>query len=170
MEFRIFGALLIVAGFSASGFMISRTQKTGIFLLEELICTLDNLICELEYRRTPLPELCRTVAKNRHSRLNTFFYKVAEEMDSQVNPNVSACVQAALAGHGDLPETVQTILRRLGESLGRFDIEGEILSLQSLRAETAEKLNDMRITQKEKAKTNRTLWVCAGALAAVLMM
>ena len=170
VSFRIVGALLVVGGFTYIGLLSSYSLKSTILLLEEYICILDNLICEMEFQRTPLPVLCRSVVRNRCSRLHDVFNHLADEMDAQTSPNVSTCVRTVLDRSGELPAAVREMLCRLGESLGRFDVEGEISNLQSLRSEAIDRLNTMRLTQKEKGKTNQTLWVCAGALAAVLMM
>ena len=169
MSIRIFGAILIITGCSFLGAMISRREKLVLLQLEEFACVLEKLICELEYRRTPLPELFRSMDNNTGF-LGGIFRRIADEMDTQIKPRVSDCVQAVLCECNDLPNTTQMYLLRMGESMGRFDVEGEIMCIGSLQDELMEKLTTMRHTLKDKTKTNQTLWVCAGVTAAVLMM
>lgn len=170
MIIRLMGACMVIAGCTVCGVITSCNQKKGIETLEELVWVLDSLTCELEYNRTPLPELCRRIAKSRTGMLRTFFIHLADEMDSQIKPSVPSCVGAALQNSPGLPQEVQSLLYQLGDSMGRFDVEGEILSLQALRSAAEQRLDVMRIARKEKGKTNQTLWVCAGVAAAVLMM
>ena len=170
MSLRLIGALFIIAGCAVCGAVASNNQRKGIACIEQLISALDMLVCELEYHRTPLPELCRSIGANRTGELGRFFTALAEEMDSQIKPNVTACVAATLSSTTDLPREVQHLLHQLGDSLGKFDVEGEVLSLQALRTNAVQKLETMRLARKEKGKTNQTLWICAGVAAAVLMM
>lgn len=170
MTLRLFGAFFVIAGCAVFGIIASNHQRKGIAYIEELISVLDMFACELEYHRTPLPELCRSIGANRVGELGIFFKALAEEIDSQIKPDVTACVTATLNSATDLPREVQQLLRQFGDSLGKFDVEGEILSLQALRTNAQQRLETMRIARREKGKTNQTLWICAGVAAAVLMM
>lgn len=170
MTLRLLGAFFIIAGCAVCGVVASNNQKKGISCVEEFISALDMFACELEYHRTPLPELCRSIVADRTGELGRFFALLAEEMDSQIKPNVTACVTATLNRDTDLPREAQHLLRQLGDCLGKFDVEGEILGLQALRANAQQRLESMRTARREKGKTNQTLWICAGVAAAVLMM
>lgn len=170
MIVRLLGASMVIAGCTVCGAIVSANQKKEIETLENLICVLDLLVCDLEYNRTPLPELCRKLGSSRCGTLSAFFIHLADEMDSQIKPSVSACVIAALQNTSGLTREVQNLLCQLGDSLGVFDVAGEIRSVQALRSVALQKLDAMRIVRKEKGKANQTLWVCAGVAAAVLMM
>lgn len=170
MIVRLMGACMVIAGCTICGAIVSANQKKGIETLEKLVSVLDSLVCELEYNRTPLPELCRKLGRSINGILSVYFIHLADEMDSQIKPSVSACVTAALQNTSGMPREAQDLLCRLGDSLGKFDVAGEIRSLQALRSTVVQKLDAMRIIRKERGKTNQTLWVCAGVAAAVLMM
>ena len=59
MNYRIIGALLVVLSSSAVGFSIAASQRKEANALMQLIRGLEFMSCELEYRLTALPELCR---------------------------------------------------------------------------------------------------------------
>ena len=170
MSIRVIGAVLIILGTTYLGVKIAAYQNSTICMLEELCGILDYLACELEYRRLPLPELCRSVAGNKKSQIFDFFQRIAEEMDAQICPSVAACTESVLLQKDSLPDTVSILLRRLGNLLGRFDVEGEIVGLHSLRQECENVLEHLRLQKAQKGKSNQTLWICAGVMAAVLMM
>lgn len=170
MTLRYLGALFLVLGCVACGIISSNLQRKQIHSLEELIHILDTLSCELEYKRSAIPELCRQVVSGRSSPVSGFFDKLADEIDAQVSPNIKSCACAVLEKCDDIPLITQKILRLLGDSLGQFDVEGELLCLQNVRSYAFIYLEDLRQNHKEKNKTNQTIWVCAGVLAAVLMI
>ena len=59
MYIKLTGAILIIAGCGGYGIMLSRAHRKEVNALHELVLVLDRMLCELEYRMTPLPELCR---------------------------------------------------------------------------------------------------------------
>lgn len=170
MIIRLIGASMIIAGCAFCGVITANAQKNEISALEELIRILDSLCCELEYNRSPLPVLCKKIGSNGAGQVAAFFQGVADEMDAQIKPNVKACVHAALNSHTDIPKECRKLLLQLGDSLGRFDLDGELLNIQSVRSSAIQKLEFLHLERKEKGRTNQTLWICAGVAAAVLMI
>ena len=113
MTLRFIGAFMIIAGCAVCGVISSNNQKYKITSLEDFIYTLDMFVCELEYNRTPLPELCRKIGNGSLGTLSAFLIRVAEEMDTQIKPSVTACVQAALQYATDLPRETKQLLKIL---------------------------------------------------------
>ena len=59
MSLRIFGAVLIVFGCGGFGAMLARNDRLAEQSLRSLCAGLDLMSSELQYRLTPLPDLCR---------------------------------------------------------------------------------------------------------------
>ena len=64
MEFRWLGAIMIIAGCGGYGFSLAARYRQQERTLSELINALERMECELQYRMTPLPELCRMAAQD----------------------------------------------------------------------------------------------------------
>ncbi len=73
MNLKILGAILIVSGCGAVGMMIASSHARQERLLRQLISVYDYMECELQYRLTPLPELCRNAAQQACGALQHFF-------------------------------------------------------------------------------------------------
>ena len=59
---RMIGAGLIVAGSGAFGFAMAAAHRREERQLAVLLKSLEYMSCELNYRQTPLPGLCRDAA------------------------------------------------------------------------------------------------------------
>ena len=55
------------------------------------------------------------------------------ELDRQINPEVSSCMYAVLAGDRSIPESLREGLQLMGKSLGKFDLEGQLRGLESVK-------------------------------------
>ena len=93
---RMMGALSIVAGSGAFGFAMAAASRREERQLRELLGALEYLSCELSYRLTPLPNLCRGAAEGRRGAVAEFFLLLASELERQTEPDVRSCVDAVL--------------------------------------------------------------------------
>ena len=64
MVLKFVGAAMVITACGGVGFRIACDCKRDEHALEQLVSILDFMHSELEYRRTPLPSLCRQVAAN----------------------------------------------------------------------------------------------------------
>ena len=62
MTLKICGVIFVVIGCGGFGFRIANNYRTEEKNIRQLISVIDYLRCELQYRLSPLPELCRLVA------------------------------------------------------------------------------------------------------------
>lgn len=170
MNLKFLGSMLIIIGCGMFGILISGFYRREIRILSELIRILDFMQCELQYRLTPLPELCRQAAAESSNALRSFFLLLTYELENQIRPNVSSCVKAALQKAKGLPEKVDTILSRFGNGCGRFDVEGQIMALEEIRASSRQTLDKLRAEKEPRLRSYQTLGLCAGAAIAILFI
>ena len=64
--------------------------------LRQLISVLDYMECELNYRLTPLPQLCNRIAAEHAKGVGEIFASLAEEMENQISPDIKLCMENAL--------------------------------------------------------------------------
>lgn len=170
MIFKVLGAVLVLAGCGGCGLLIAAHHKREVKSLRQLISLLDYMECELQYRYTPLPDLCRQVAYEATGSARQVFLSFALEMEDQLSPDVEKCMDAALAQCSDLPRHTRSILQLMGRSLGRFDMEGQLLGLENIRSECRRSLETLTKDQASRLRCYQTLGLCAGAAIAILLI
>lgn len=166
---KVMGALLIVLGCGGYGLMLSTAHKQEVKGLRQLRRALETMEAELEYRMTPLPELCLLGAEKATGQLKEALMILAWELDKQSTSRVQECMDTVLAKCKDLPPQCAAMLENLGSSLGRFDLEGQRKALTACREECTHRLEKLECDQTQRLRDYRTLSFCAGAALAILL-
>lgn len=167
---KILGASIVVLGCGGYGLMIAANHRKEVQSLRQLLSLLDYMQCELQYRYTPLPDLCRQVAAEATDKIQNTFMTFARELEDQLSPDVSGCMENTLSKNPDIPATTANILSLMGRSLGRFDLEGQLVSLENVRSECRKVLNDLIKHQETRVRSYQTLGICAGAALAIILV
>lgn len=167
---KIFGAMIVILGCGGFGFHLAASYRREERILRQLCGALDFMGCELQYRMTALPELCRQTAGNLSGSLRQVFCGLAREMDNQVSPDVERCMDAALSKTQGLSEKVTGICKRLGSSMGRFDLPGQLKGLEAAREDCRRELDGLAQNRDNRLRSFQTLGLCAGAALAILFL
>lgn len=170
MNIKLFGAILVIVGCGGFGWKIAALHMREEKTLRELIGILDYMECELQYRLTPLPDLCRQAARESRGVLQSAFLSMTQELEDQISPNVEHCVSAVLAKTKNIPRLTEEALEMLGRSLGRFDLEGQIKGLDAVRQECRRNLDSLTTNKDVRLRSYQTLGLCAGAALAILFV
>lgn len=170
MEYRWFGAILIVAGCSSCGFTIAAGKRKEEKLLYQLVAVLQMMESELRYRLTPLPDLCRMASGEVTGTLHAVFMNLYRELNWQKLPDAASCMSAAIQRTGDIPVRIRRLLVQLGQILGRFDLEGQLQGIQSVRKRCEESLVSIRNNRDERLRSYQTLGVCSGVALAIVLL
>lgn len=169
MYLKIFGAFLIVFGCGGFGFTVASLHRQQLTSLQQLQHCLDFIQCELQYHQTPLPVLCREASCQCTGQLRRFWRELSQELEDQICPDVHSCMSAVLVRSG-LPEKTHILLQDFGRTLGRFDLQGQLLALegarQACRMEILKTQEDLPLRQR----SYQTLSLCAGAALAILLL
>ena len=170
MNIKIIGAVFVFISCAGVGFRIAANYKREERSLRQLVNALDYMECELQYRLTPLPTLCRYTASQSAGIIRSVFLSLATELEDQVHPDVWHCMASVLGKAKDLPELTMQALESLGRSLGRFDIDGQLKGLEAVRTECRRLLNELTSNRDVRVKSYQTLGLCAGAAMAILFI
>ena len=170
MTYRWIGAVLILVGCGGFGFSMAREHRRQERLLEALERALKFMHWELQYRLTPLPELCNLAGRQVGGPIGSVLHQVSARLEQQTYPDVSCCMQSVLAADDVLPRQVRSLLRQLGSSLGRFDLPGQLEGLQALQAGCRKLLHHLEQGRGQRLRSYRTLGLCAGAALAILLL
>ena len=168
MNCKWIGAILIIAGCGGFGFSIAAGCRREERLLRQLIQALQYMHWELQYKLTPLPELCRQTGKAASGIVRDIFLGLARELDWQASPDVSGCMSAALKRNRDLPRNIRRLFVQLGHCLGRFDLQGQLQGLEAVRSACEGALAELNKNRDVRLRSYQTLGLCAGAALAIL--
>lgn len=170
MFLKYIGAVFIIIGCGGFGLMITCNHKKEQNNLGKLISALDFMGCELQYRMSALPELCRITAAECDQPLRKIFSQLAIELEDQISPDVQRCMEVVLARCPELPSQTTDMLHLLGTSLGRFDLDGQLKGLEHVRQECRVRLNKLSNNAEVRLRSYQTLGLCAGAALVILLM
>ena len=170
MTYRLLGAVLIIAGCGGFGFSMVLGEKQKERLHRRLISSIKFMQWELSYRLTPLPELLRKAGSNCGGEVGELLKAVSEELSQQLYPDAASCMQKVLSERRDQPRMVRLLLRKLGMSLGSFDLGGQLEGLKSLQADCEHQLKLLEDGKMQRFRSYETLGICAGAALAILFI
>ena len=163
------GALLIVAGCGAVGFSVASNHRRTEAGLRQLLDALMYMESELNFRLTPLPDLCRLTGVSQKNGVGEAFLQLSQAMENRHSPDVTLCVQKMMS-EVELPKLVQEGFQLLGTSLGRFDLEGQVKGIHQVQDYCRRELETMGKNREERLRSYQTLGLCAGAALAILFV
>ena len=170
MIIKLLGAVLVTCGCGGCGVMVAAAHKRETSALQNFLAALDILECELQYRYASLPELCRTAAQNSKGTIRNVLLALACELDKQVSPDVEKCMQAVLSNTPQIPTLTANAFLLFGQSLGKFDLEGQLQGLESVRVYCRDQLDNLAKDRDVRLRSYQTLGLCAGAALAILFV
>jgi len=170
MTIKWIGAILIIAGCGWFGFSMALLYRKEEQMLKQLIKMLEYMECELGYRMIPLPQLFQNMADLCDGGLKRVFQGLSQELDSQISPDAGCCMNIVLSKFPDLPGVIHRALSMLGLSLGKFDLEGQLGEIASVKAHCQGELVIIRDQRDNRVRSYQTLGLCAGAALAILFI
>lgn len=150
--------------------MIAVYHKREVATLKGIIYALEYMMSELEYKLPPLSDLCRNTANYCDKNLQNVFLKLSNELDNQISPDVRHCMESVLSKTSHISEESKHCLYLLGNSLGQFDLQGQLRALTSVKKECAEKLNKLLLNSDIRLRSYRTLGLCTGVALIILLI
>ena len=170
MPIKYIGAILIFASCGAFGFLKAASCRREERCLAELIRLLEMMQSELEYRLSPLPHICANAAQEATGCLRRLFSVLTQELECQITPDAAACMQAALSSVKDMPAQVRKALELLGNSFGKFDLQGQMNEILVVKQYCTTLLEKMRDNQDVRLRSYQTLGLCVGAGLAIIFL
>lgn len=170
MNYKLIGALLIISSCGCCGFLSAAYHASDIRMFENLIHALDFMVCELQYRATPLPQLCRQAGGQCSGKIGKVFIALSDELESQISPDVGICMSSVICRFEGFNRSLSSVLLELGNQLGCFDLPGQIRVLEHCRDQSAAKLKQLNENKESRLRSYRTLGLCAGAAIAILFV
>ncbi len=170
MTIKIIGAVLITIGCGGFGVLVASAYRNQTNMLRQFIMALDLMECELQYRQPHLSELCYTASYNSTGIVRKVFQSFVSELEKQISPNAEKCMAAVLQSTDNIQKHMHDVFLLLGQSLGRFDLDGQLKGIRMVRSETKRILDMYTDNQDARIRCYQTLSICAGAAIAILFI
>lgn len=170
MTLRIFGAILVIAGCAGVGFSVAAAHRREEYALQQLINAARFMACELQYQMCALPELCCDAAHTADGVVSDVFERLSAELGQQISPDAATCMEAAVTATPRLPEAAKRNLLLMGQSLGRFDLTGQLSGLESMCQLAQRDLDGLHTNRDVRLRSYQTLGLCAGIALAILFI
>lgn len=170
MSIKLIGAMIIITACGSVGFSMAAAHRQEEASLRQLINALEMMSCELQQRLQPLPQLCRIAAKECKGNVARLFDSLAAELERQIAPDAAICMEAAIASIPKLTPVTRSIMEQLGNTLGRFDMEGQLKGLHSVQIQCQNALDSLGQNRDGRLRGYQTLGLCAGAALAILLL
>ena len=170
MSVKLMVAVCVLLGCGGCGFGMAMQYNKKIQILRNLLASLEYMECELQYRSTPLPQLCRLTAERVSGKMKEVYLRLADELDAQVSPNARLCMSSVLDRLDLRFEKINGILEALGGSLGIFDLPGQLRALENTKQQCREMLGKMLEGKENRIRSYQTLGLCAGAALVILFI
>lgn len=170
MSSKWIGAMFIIVGCGGCGFSAAAASIRETRMLQGLLKAVRLMECELQYKLSPLPDLCRQAGLDTSGTVREVFVNLARELDWQTEPDVRSCMLEAIEKSHAMPGRVRNLFCQLGDSLGRFDLSGQLKELQCLHTTCESELQKVTYHQDTRLRSYRTLGLCAGIALAILFL
>lgn len=170
MIVKMIGAILIFISCGSVGFKIAANCKKEEKYLCDFILSIEYMISELQYRLTPLPQLCKQASIKFDNCLGNIYEKIFYELELQQCSDPSFCFASVLENEKSIPPITRTQMELLGKTVGQFDIDGQVKGLETVKAECERQLSLIRDNQENRLRGYKTLGLCAGAALAILFV
>lgn len=170
MSYKWIGAILIFS--SCGGFGLSlvfrRIQEEA--MIHQLETFLNEMLWELPFQLTPLPDLVRHASESINGQIKTILSSFAVQLDRQVLPDAAACMEAAVHDSDLNFQHIEKLLTVIGASLGRFDLSSQLNGLASAREQCRTEYDNLHSDRKDRLKSFQALSFCAGAALVILLI
>ena len=167
---KLLGALFVVFGCGCVGFSFAQSHRKEEAALAQLIHALEWMTWELSYRMPELASLCSDVSRQCEGSVSLLFSNLSAELRQQVTPDAALCMQAAVDQTPRLPSLARKQLLLLGQTLGRFDLQGQLSGLTACEKQCQEELDRIRQNSQLKQRNYQTLGLCAGIGLVILLL
>lgn len=125
---------------------------------------------ELEYRLTPLPELCRYASQLWTGKISKVLLCFSEELERDRHLDAVSCMTSAMGKFPDLPPRTRCGLELFGRSVGRYDLAGQLQGLDEVASYCQQELGKLSDNRESRLQSYQTLGLCAGAALVILFI
>lgn len=170
MTWRLLGAILLIVSSGGIGYRMAAAYRKEFTQLTQIKRMIDHIICNLQWLQSPLPQIIQDESAMLSGDIRSIFREYALQMDAQITPNASYCMKAALSAFPGISPCIRKHLLELGESLGRFDRQGQLLCLQGINSNCANELESIEKKLPDYTRCCHAYSLCMGIVLALMLL
>ena len=170
MSYKLIGAVCVVLACWFIGFVKVSAHRHEVSTLNNIIFAVRIMRNELQFRSTPLPQLCMIAADKTTGCVSRFLTKLTEALDSQICPDAYQCTLYAISHTERIPDCVSDLLYEFGKTLGQFDLPGQLDGLSVICKHANDLLEKIMQQEDVRMRSYQTLGVCAGIALVILLV
>lgn len=167
---RITGCVAVLMGSYGVGLMLLHNEKCQEQALEDLQQCILWMTWQLRYQMLPLAELCNSAAAQHEGIIGNVMGNLSQLLDKRGFADPGQCMQEAVLSVGDIPDQALLRLYELGQSMGQFDLDSQISSLELTALHCERDLEFIRHNMEHRRRNYRTLSLCAGAAVVIILL
>ena len=167
---QLLGAAMTFTGSAMIGYMLAATYRKECAAISDMIDILDAMECELQCRLEQLPVMLTNITAGKDGCVYKFFRILIDELELQTSANVTDCITVALNRSHDLPASCASFIKKIGQSLGKYNLNGQLLEIRGLRREIELYKDKLSTEQTAKIKNYKTFGICAGLAIVVILI
>lgn len=164
------GVVLVLTGCGSCGFGMAASYNRTAQAFRQLLRALEVMQWEMQYRLTALPELCEAAAGSCSGPVARVFAEIGRRLTESRGEDIRLCILQAVSKNSDLPESCGKLLFHLADTMGRYDLEGQLRGLQATEAACREALAAIEDGKEGRLRSYRALGLCGGAALALLLL
>lgn len=170
MIIRYCGAGLTVLAGGAAAWVLAREQSVQEKAISELIDFLDHLASQLQTNIAPLPDACAAAAGTINGCVGRFFKNFVSALQQHNENDASACMRSVIAKDDTLQPLLHTRLLLLGQTFGKYDLEGQIHGIRAVQELCKRDLEGLVRQRDRKLRSYQAIGLCTGAAIAILLL
>lgn len=148
---------------------ITKEHRRKEAYLEELLLILEHFVWELETNLTPLSLCCQAAAGCGRGQMADLFRRLSRFLDEGRGADPAACMERLLTQQ-DLPVQLRQRLVQLADTMGRYDLSGQIAGIHAVQELCRRDLHTLEEERTKTVKSCRALGLCTGAAVAILLL
>lgn len=165
---RIIGIVFIIASSVSVGFRIAGNLKQKCRSLQQFLYVLDVLEREITFSASLLPKALLQASEVADAKLGSILRGVAARMEENRWKTPKTAMEEELLVSEDI--FYSEILLALAEKIGRYDIQMQIGAIGAIREQSQNLLSTLQSECGIKSRTYKSLSICAGTAAAILLL
>ena len=169
MNWRILGAVLLIAGSCGIGSRIAAVYKQETIQLYQIRKTIEYIICDLQWLQNPLPQIIHNTFPYATGNLKQLLREYALQLEAQVTPNPACCMEAAIRRFPEISDSARRYLIELGESLGKFNLQGQLLCIQGINMKCINELRELEEKLPVHTRCCRAYSLCIGIILTLIL-
>ena len=169
MMIRMLGAGLTLLSGALYAIRFTKEHRLKEAYFEELLMILEHFLWELQTNLSPLNICCQVASCSGKGKMSQIMAQLAHYLVQGSGQSPETCMDLVLEGQ-DIPLVLRHRLHQLADTLGRYDLSGQIGGIRAVQELCRRDLHALTVQRAKNVKSCQALGLCTGAAVAILLL